>query len=367
MGELIRFWKVPIEHEALFTPFETEFEKFLLEKYKSYEHDKRIKFFYTVRFLIPRILQISLRKIKARYIRNDFPHWPIETYLEDLKRKMLKNMDKEIPFIWFWPDNKNFTFCLTHDVETKEGLKKINRICAIEKNLGLRSAWYFVAEKYRVSENLIEELKEQGFEVGIHGLKHDGKLFNSKQIFEKRMERLRMYAQKWDAKGFRSPSLLRKYEWLKNLPFEYDSSFPDTDPYGPQPGGCLSIFPFFIGNIVELPVTLPQDHTLFEILKEKDINIWREKVNWIEKMNGLALIIVHPDYFNKYVERYYIEFLEFISDKKNVWIAKPIEVCRWWRSRDESSLILDKDNKFAIAGPTALQGSVHYVKNFFEP
>jgi hypothetical protein len=52
---------------------------------------------------------------------------------------------------------------------------------------------------------------------------------------------------------------------MASLPFEYDSSYPDTDPFEPQPGGCCSWLPYFNGPLVELPITLPQDHTLFVI------------------------------------------------------------------------------------------------------
>lgn len=365
MGELIKFWKVSKEHEFFFKPFEMQFEQFLFEKYQIDQYDKKLKFFYAVKFLIPRILQIFLRRIKARYIRNDFPHWPIETYLEDFKRKIMKDIDKRIPFIWFWPDNKNFAFCLTHDLESERGLRKIDKICKIEKKFGFRSTWFFVPERYSISDVLINELNEQGFEIGIHGLKHDGKLFGSRKIFEERMKKIEDYALKWRAKGFRSPSLLRNYKWLKDIPFEYDSSFPDTDPYGPQPGGCLSIFPFFIGNIVELPVTLPQDHTLFEILKEKNINIWKEKINWIEKMHGLALIIVHPDYFSSDVERHYYKLLEFVLTKNSVWFAKSIDITKWWRDRANSQLVNEGYSKYIISGPAESRGSIHYIEKLF--
>ena len=50
---------------------------------------------------------------------------------------------------------------------------------------------------------------------------------------------------------------------MPRLGFEYDSSYTDTDPYEPQPGGCCSYLPYFNESLVELPITLPQDHTVF--------------------------------------------------------------------------------------------------------
>jgi len=362
MGELTRLWKLPSEYDKILLPFEREFEKFLFENYQKNNNIRSLKFFYAIKPLIPRFLQIYLRRVRTKSIDNEFPHWPIESYLEDFKREILKNKykDNKIPFIWFWPDKKNFAFVLTHDVETEQGLKNINKICEFEKKLGFRSAWFFVPEKYLVSETLIKELKEHCFEIGIHGLKHDGKLFCSKKIFDERMQKIEIYASRWGARGFRSPSLLRNFEWLKELPFEYDSSFPDTDPYGPQPGGCLSTFPFFIGKIVELPITLPQDHTLFEIRQDKDIKIWKQKIDWIEKMNGMALVIVHPDYINKKNLKRYEELLQYIKEKKECWFAKPIDISTWWKQRDESEIKFDSTNQPYIVGPAAKNGSTKY-------
>jgi len=328
---------LPKQYEGIFNTYEREFEGFLYERYKPFNNKRRLILYYTVRPLLPRSLQIFLRKRRAMFINPSFPHWPIESRLENLRRRPLKDLegsDNEIPFIWFWPKGKNFSLCLTHDVETEQGLKNIGRICEIEKGYGLRSCWNFVPERYKIPYAIIDRLKAEGFEIGIHGLNHDGKLFSSKRIFDGRMKRIEKYAREFGADGFRSPSLLRNVEWIKELPFEYDSSFPDTDPYSPQPGGCLSIFPYFIGNVIELPVTLTQDHTLFEILKMEDISIWQQKFDWIENYNGMALLIVHPDYFNIKIEKFYREFLEYTLNKKNLWHALPRDLSHWWRQRD---------------------------------
>jgi hypothetical protein len=37
-----------------------------------------------------------------------------------------------------------------------------------------------------VSLDLLAELKQRGFGIGVNGLKHDGKLFSSKKIFDER-------------------------------------------------------------------------------------------------------------------------------------------------------------------------------------
>ena len=80
------------------------------------------------------------------------------------------------------------------------------------------------------------------------------------------------------------------------LSFDFDCSFSDSDPYEPQPGGTCSVFPFFLAHMVELPYTMPQDHTLIHLLHRSPMQIWAMKAKWIESLGGMILTLVHPDY-----------------------------------------------------------------------
>lgn len=121
---------------------------------------------------------------------------------------------------------------------------------------------------------------------------------------------------------------------MPELGCAYDTSFPDTDPFEPLPGGCCSIFPFFIDGIVELPITLVQDHTLFEILGHHSISAWVLKSKWIIHHHGLINLIVHPDYMRT-PERLelYESFLLFLNEQQGGWHALPREVAQWWKTR----------------------------------
>lgn len=360
-----KFWKLAIDFDSIEADNGYDIDKYLFEKYKEKKRSRILKIYYFLKPLIPRKIQIFLRKKKAKYQNVSFPHWPIEEKLENIRRDILKNLREtkgKIPFIWFWPHGKNFAVVLTHDVETSKGLSNIETICQIEKKYGFRSSWNFVPERYTINMKLLDRLTNEGFEVGIHGLKHDGKLFNSMNIFDERMKKIKGYARKWGAVGFRSPSTHRNPVWMANMSFEYDTSFPDTDPYEPQPGGCLSIFPFFIGKLVELPITLAQDHTLFEILAYKDISIWKQKIAWIEKMNGMVLVVVHPDYmFTDTRLGLYEDFLKLLSQKGNFYHALPREVARWWKDRDASSIRLTKDGCTEIRGSAKKMATIKWV------
>ena len=85
--------------------------------------------------------------------------------------------------------------------------------------------------------------------------------------------------------------------------------------------------------MVELPITLPQDHTLFFILPNAGADIWIRKARSLRERNGMALVLSHPDYArDQRVADGYRELLETFQDDDTVWHALPREVAAWWRS-----------------------------------
>jgi hypothetical protein len=200
-----------------------------------------------------------------------------------------------------------------------------------------------------VSSELRHHLTQSGFEVGVHGLCHDGKLYKTREIFEERSVRINRYLGEWESVGFRSPSMHHNLEWIHELAIEYDSSTFDTDPFEPQPDGMGTIFPFRVENhsprkgYVELPYTLPQDFTLFVLLNQKDVTIWKQKLDWIAGNGGMALLNAHPDYMRfdgkkpgpeEYPARYYKDFLEYIKEnyENEYWHALPRDVARFFNN-----------------------------------
>jgi hypothetical protein len=251
-----------------------------------------------------------------------------------------------------WPDGKKFAFVLTHDVETTVGLEKCRDLMQLEMDLGFRSSFNFVPEgDYKDPRQLREELTQNGFEVGIHDLRHDGQLYQSDKEFRRNAVSINRYLAEWGAVGFRSAFMLHKLDWLHQLNVAYDASTFDTDPFEPQPEGRHTIFPFWVpapasqrsevrsqmsaasvsdfrhsagraGGYVELPYTLPQDSTVFNFLRETTIAIWKNKVDWIVQNGGMALLNVHPDYLDfdgsvrdgtAFPAQRYREFLEYVK------------------------------------------------------
>ena len=145
---------------------------------------------------------------------------------------------------------------------------------------------------------------------------------------------------------------------MPRLGFDYDSSFTDTDPYEPQPGGCCSLLPFFIGDVVELPITLPQDHTLFIILRARDARTWLDKIAWIRERGGLAVVLTHPDYVHAVPALpAYEELLTTVAADPEVWRPLPKEVAAWWRRRAETEVVPDGLG-WSLAGPGAHEARI---------
>lgn len=296
------------------------------------------KIFYNIKPIVPRRLQIFVRRRMILYKKQQYSDlWPIDPAAG------------KPPKGWQgWPDNKKFAVVLSHDVDTQKGHDKCYQLMEIEENLSFRSSFNIVPEKYEVSKTLIENLKVRGFEVGVHGLNHDGKLFSSKSIFEERANRINDYLHEWGSIGFTSPSMHHNLNWMHSLNINHSTSTFDTDPFEPQPDGVGTIFPFWVQNssiikgYVELPYTLPQDFTLFILMKEKNNNIWKNKLDWIVENGGMVLFNSHPDYMNfskpkngneEYAVELYIKFLEYIKNnyKDQYWHALPKDIARFWK------------------------------------
>ena len=279
-------------------------------------------------------------------MRLEVRHWAARRKLGSIKDIWPILPGSEKPPSWWkgWPEGKKFAFVLTHDVEGSFGLKQCSRLMHLEGDMGFRSSFNFIPEgEYTVSKDLRDELVRNRFEVGVHDLKHDGWLYKDREHFAESAVAIRNYMREWNAVGFRSGFMLHNLEWLHDLQAEYDASTFDTDPFEPQPEGEGTIFPFWVaGNggdagYVELPYTLPQDSTMFLVLKERTPDIWKRKLDWIATHGGMALVNVHPDYVDfesgrrsstRFPVSLYREFLEYARNRHGdqYWHALPSEV-----------------------------------------
>jgi hypothetical protein len=325
------------------------------------------RLYYRMKPYVPWSIRMSLRRVMARRLRRTTAAlWPIDP------------ATAWTPPGWpGWPMGKKFAVVLTHDVEGPAGVARCRELAGHEEKLGFHSSFNFIPEgPYTVGDDLRAWLKEHGFEVGVHDLNHDGRLYSSAREFERKAVRINHYLKEWGARGFRSGFMLRNLDWLHQLEIDYDCSTFDTDPFEPQPDGAGTIFPFWKSPLspagpqtqpkvsglssqasglpssppqvespgqgfkphrtgyVELPYTLPQDSTLFLLHQEKTNAIWRDKLDWVARHGGMVLINVHPDYLHMggkgrlTVLDHYIDLLVYLQQKytDSYWHALPREM-----------------------------------------
>ena len=324
--------------------------------------------YYRARPLLPRSVQIWLRRRFVRVqARSAFPRWPVETCLHDFFELMLAVLTgiagEPIPSIAPWPNGHTWALVLTHDVEQAEGLAAIGPVVELERAHGLRSSWNLVPERYEIDPARISDLVDDGFEVGVHGVYHDGRDLESWCTWQQRLPVAYEAAERWNAVGFRSAALHRRADWMGSLDFDYDSSWPDTDPFEPQNGGCCTWLPFFNGKLVELPLTVGQDHTPFVILGQRDEAAWVAKTEFLRAREGMAMIDTHPDYLiDETIFRAYSRFLDRFSSDASAWTALPREVSAWWRRRAASSIEFDGET-WRVVGPAEDEARVAFARS----
>jgi hypothetical protein len=329
------------------------------------------KIYYVLRPLLPVFLRKYLQRRRLEgWNQRPFPSWPVDRTVDRLFQQLLAMTLKtrgveRVPFIWFWPEGRSGCILMTHDVETTTGLESCDALMTLDRFYGIKSSFQIVpGGRYRVKPEVIERIRARGFEVDLHDWNHDGSLFRNHETFLKRVAKINQSAAKWRITGFRSAVLYRNMEWYDSFDVDFDMSVPNVGHLDPQPGGCCTIMPYFIGKILEIPVTTIQDYSLFHILKDYSIDIWKRQVSEILQANGMASFIVHPDYiFERRAAATYRNLLEYLHQlemEEDAWVALPQAVNQWWRNRSQMRLV-QRGGRWKIEGPDSARARIAYA------
>ena len=103
------------------------------------------KLYFRLKPLIPRRVRLAVRRWFVQRKRERVSNiWPI-----------MPGSDRA-PEGWHgWPDEKTFAFVLTHDVESQQGLERVQQLAEMEMELGFRSSFNFIPEgRYTVTGQL---------------------------------------------------------------------------------------------------------------------------------------------------------------------------------------------------------------------
>jgi len=310
------------------------------------------KVYYSLRPALPVSIRRHLQKQWLQgWDKKPFPRWPVDLTVDRLFERLMLLMlhaspQSRIPFIWFWPEGKSSCSIMTHDVETLAGLNFAGELMDINDSYGIKSSFQVIPDaRYVASTEARSSIEKRGFEVNVHDLKHDGHLFDTHEQFVKSAARINEFIHQFGSKGYRSGVLYRNLDWYTEFKFSYDMSVPNVAHLDPQPGGCCTVMPYFIGDILELPVTTTQDYSLFHVLQTFSQDLWKDQIARIMRQHGLVSFIVHPDYLDtieaKNTYKQLLHHLSTLREEKDLWIGLPRDVDAWWRQRHQMKLVPD--------------------------
>ena len=242
-----------------------------------------------------------------------FPGWPI-----DLSADLAADLAGERGIVF-----RRTPVLLSHDIDSPEGLKNLMEMfLPIEEAVGARSANYIVPCAWPVDHAILAEVRDRGHEIGVHGYNHANQTpFADDDERRRRLAGGRAFGDRYSAIGYRSPSLLRTPALLADLAqlYRYDSSIPTSGGAFPVPNnGCASARPWRLGNLWEIPVTLPRDGSLrfLGYAPEQIGNLWCETADTIARSGGIISLLTHCEARfsgNKAMLATYRSFVEWIS------------------------------------------------------
>jgi hypothetical protein len=116
--------------------------------------------------------------------------------------------------------------------------------------------------------------------------------------------------------------------------------------------------------MTELPLTVTEDYTLFNVLNDYSTTLWKRQIKLIQECHGLMTFLIHPDYVTSgpAQDSYKVLLAEIdrLRSEERVWVTLPRDVDRWWRQRNAMTLS-DAGDSWKIEGPGSDRARVAYA------
>ncbi len=222
-------------------------------------------------------------------------------------------------------NGKKSVICLSHDIDYSDCWNFLPELSDIERSYGLRSTINVLTHgDYRIKHSLLNDLVNEGFEIGLHGKRHDIALAYRKKTDIRRAIHQSLEKLSLPVKGFRSPALsmsVQLLEVLEESGFSYDSSVPLLNPYGASTEFCYP-FRFPKQAITEIPLGI-QDDILFRALRLSDdaaLSVSRQYIEKTMRLGGIMVINTHPGII-KHHQPYYKNLLSYMLELPDCWIC----------------------------------------------
>jgi len=276
-----------------------------------------------------------------------YPSWPIEPRLDSFRSTLFQGLTEakgptKNTTQGAWPKGRRYVFMMTHDIDTKEGMKMAGQVLDEMVELGLKPCFFLVAHGYQWDDGFCDAVRQAGGEIALHGDTHDNRIaFEPRERIKTRLDSCRELIERHHILGFRSPSLLVSHDLYEEIGarFAWDSSVPDCDTntlIGPR-RGCGTIFPYRRQGTIVLPITMPADDRLL-LLGYRGLDLLgllRRKWQHVREVGGLCHFLTHPEphLFGKSVIRdLFRALIQEAVDLDDCWIATPSMVADYWRS-----------------------------------
>jgi len=272
---------------------------------------------------------LYIRKKDLILNQNYLDNLSIDNIRYTIKKQIEKTLGQELKYkkSYLW------SIAITHDIDSKAGLKKAKSLLKIEEKYNIRSTWFIPIGEFNKEKSNLETIKtlSTSGEMASHGFTHTPDLINkpiNRLIYElkKSKEELEKICNT-QVYGFRAPLLQHNrkiFRAAREAGFQYTSTTPTREYRHPMTGGphgIETIHPILIGDIIEIPITIIQDHQLIYVHKlnaKESLEFIKNTLYKINKYNGQSIILIHPDYKIAEAPDLYEKFINEVSVNKNI-------------------------------------------------
>lgn len=258
----------------------------------------------------------------------EFPRWPL-----DLSADFLADLASGTSSVFAAGPTP---VLLTHDLDSAEGLENLAKwFLGMEESVGARSTNFVVPCAWPIDYSLLDQINDRGHEIGIHGYDHSNRTpFLGPLKRRNRLQSAHELVERYNILGYRSPSLLRTSDLLRDLGnlYRYDSSIPTSGGVFPVPNnGCASARPFWVEEIAELPLTMPRDGGLLFLgdSSHEVLEIWINCAKSISLSGGIVVLLTHCEARfsgNAPMLNAYRGFLEFVATSEHFVWSNPRQI-----------------------------------------
>jgi len=192
----------------------------------------------------------------------------------------------------------------TKELDEGHVLRATKIILELFKKQGTKATFFVLGTVAEWYPELIEDIKNDGHEIGIHGYTHTRLTDHTRESFDEEIKKTLSVLKSMGVapRGYRSPAFSRAdflYEILNKYGITYDSSiFPIKTPlYDGTSYGCR---PFMTDEgIVEVPCSVLKIAGLRIPVGGFYLRLLGGRMNYIlfkkiEKRNGIAVMYFHP-------------------------------------------------------------------------